>query len=39
MAKNLRAYFELQKDNQELKEVYEYTMNYIKERLKNEGIR
>jgi len=39
MAKNFSAYFELQKNNQELKEVYEYTLNYIKERLKNEGIR
>ena len=39
LAKNYKAYVEVQKDNKELVEAYNVAIKYIKERLKNEGIR
>ena len=39
LKKNYDIYHEIQKDNEELTSVYEETIRYIKERLKDEGIR
>ncbi len=39
LRRNYKYYHDVQKDNEELNGVYKETLRYIKERLKNEGIR
>ncbi len=39
LRRNYRKYFEKQKENKEFEGIYKETLKYIKERLKNEGIR
>ena len=39
LRRNYKTYYEVQKGNKDLDGVYKETLKYIKERLKNEGIR